>query len=164
MRFIILISISCLIFAQDSGVQSVYDFWQDGIWEAESIQYNGKQIKGRETYTVKRILGKQIIEELWDFDEEGFKETARVIRAYDEETKQWRLFYFDGLYAQVWDSKVINGKLYHTKEFNFSGKRILSRQNFHKESNRVIRTIERSVDNGKTWTTRYFIVLKRRDI
>ena len=148
---------------QAYGQQSseYFDFWKEGKWESEITIYNNDTIPEKDSFTVHKLKKKNAFSEEWKiFIGEGEYVDAIVIRAYDQETKRWKLFYVDDLNAQTWDSEIIKDRIYFIKEFSYDGKLFYSRQAWSLESDgRVLRTIERSVDN-KNWSIRYWQIFK----
>ena len=148
---------------QAYGQQSpeYFEFWKEGKWESEITIYNNDTIPEKDSFAVYKLKNKNAFSEEWKiFIGEGEYVDAIVIRAYDQETKRWKLFYVDDLNAQTWDSEIIKDRIYFIKEFSYDGKLFYSRQAWSLESDdRVLRTIERSEDN-KNWSTRYWQIFK----
>jgi len=134
-----------------------FDFWKEGRWESVITIYNNDTIPEKDSFGVQKLKNKNAFTEQWKiFIGEGEYVDAIVTRAYDHETKRWKLFYVDDLNAQTWDSEIIEDKIYFIKEFRYDGKLFYSRQAWSlKSDGRVLRTIERSEDK-KNWSPRYW--------
>jgi len=152
-----------VLLSQAYGQQSseYFDFWKEGKWESEITIYNNDTIPEKGSFEVHKLKNKNAFSEEWKiFIGEGEYVDAIVIRAYDQETKRWKLFYVDDLNAQTWDSEITKDRIYFIKEFSYDGELFYSRQAWSLESDdRVLRTIERSEDN-KNWSTRYWQIFK----
>ncbi len=164
-EFLFLLSFSYLLNVQAQKEFHPFPFWTEGIWTHELTVYNGDTITDNSIYVVKKE-NEQTFHESWWLDiGDGQLLPAKVTKAFDKETGQWKMFYTDGSYAQVWKMPQEDEEHYFYKSFDFSGNRFLSRQHWQKlEDSRVIRTIERSIDDGKSWSVRYYMVLKKRDV
>ncbi len=151
--------------AQNSDSEvPVFPFWQEGIWTHTFTTYNGDTLADKSIYIVEKENDFTYHEKWWLDIGEGQLLPARVTKAYDKETGRWKMFYSDGDYSQLWEMDRRDDQLNFYKAFNFSGNKFLSRQKWEQlPDGRIIRTIERSVDEGKTWRIRYYIELKRRD-
>ncbi len=156
---VVLFGWSNQLYGQQSS--EYFDFWKDGRWESEITIYNNDTIPEKDSFVVHKLKGKNAFSEEWKiFIGEGEYVDATVVRAYDQETKRWKLFYVDDLNAQTWDSEMVNDKVYFFKKFNYNGQLFYSRQAWSlRPDGRVLRTIERSDDN-KNWSTRYWQVFK----
>lgn len=141
-----------------------FDFWSDGTWTSEITIYNGDTIPEKDSFVVRKLDGKNAYQEEWTiFIGDGEYVSATVIRAFDKETNRWKLFYVDDLNAQIWDSQLLEGKVYFFKEFSYKGKKFYSRQAWSLTTDgSVLRTIDRSEDN-QNWTARYWQLFKRID-
>ncbi|MDJ0646834.1 MAG: hypothetical protein QNJ57_12700 [Flavobacteriaceae bacterium] len=146
------------IFGQVYAQQSpkYFDFWKNGTWASEITIYNNDTIPEKDSFTVNKLEGKNAFSEQWTiFVGDGQYVNAEVLRAYDNETKTWKLFYVDDLNAQTWNSLVSDGQLFFHKTFTYNNKTFYSRQSWTlRPDGKVLRTIERSEDN-KTWKPRY---------
>ena len=153
----LIFSLSNHAFGQQSP--EYFDFWKEGKWESEITIYNNDTIPEKDSFVVNKLKDKDAFSEEWKiFIGDGEYVDAFVVRAFDQETNRWKLFYVDDLNAQTWDSSTIDDKIYFIKEFNYQGKRFYSRQAWSFESKgRVRRTIERSNDK-QNWSTRYWQV------
>jgi len=143
--------------------ESPFSYWEEGVWTHSLTIYNGDTIQDQSMYVVEKENDRSF-HERWYLDIGEQLLPARVTKAYDRETEQWKMFYSDGTYAQLWEGKLEERALYFYKTFNFSGNTFLSRQKWKKiDDNKVLRTIERSEDRGKTWSTRYYMILEKRN-
>ncbi|KAA3637960.1 MAG: hypothetical protein DWQ02_05850 [Bacteroidetes bacterium] len=151
---IFLLFIINLSFAQQST--DFFDFWAQGTWQSELTIYNGDTIVEKDIFVVEKLENMNAFLEDWTiFIGEGEFVSAKVMRAFDNETKRWKLFYVDDLNAQTWDSEEIDGQLYFSKTFTYKGKQFYSRQYWSPmENGKVLRIIERSDDN-EHWKPRY---------
>ncbi len=151
-----------LVFGQQSP--DYFDFWKEGKWESEITIFNKDTIPEKDSFFVHKLKNKNAFTEEWKiFIGEGEYVDAFTIRAYDEETKRWKLFYVDDLNAQTWDSVVIGDRIYFTKSFRYNGNLFYSRQAWSlRADGRVLRTIERSKDQ-KNWQMRYWQLFRGVD-
>jgi hypothetical protein len=82
---------------------------------------------------------------------------ATALRAWDKTNNRWMYTWVsdNGLY-QVWEGRKVDSNWYIYKEFNINGDKYLSRQAWIPEGpNKLMRTSEKSYDNGATWQLRF---------
>lgn len=151
----------CPSFGQQNS--AYFDFWKSGQWTSEITIFNQDTIQEKDSFSVQKMDGKNAFLEDWSiFIGDGEYVSATVIRAFDQETKKWRLFYIDDLNAQSWESKLSENTLWFYKQFTYNGKVFYSRQSWVLESEgRVVRKIERSEDN-QNWKPRYWQIFTLR--
>lgn len=156
----ILISLPDQIHGQQTA--EYFDFWTDGTWESALTIYNGDTIPEKDVFIIRKLDDKDAFLEKWNiYVGDGEFVDAAVMRGFDRETDRWKLFYVDDRNAQTWDSRVIDGKVYFFKQFNFNGRTFYSRQAWSAlENGRVLRTIERSEDDVN-WTPRYYQIFRK---
>ena len=161
-RSLLLICLLLLVQAYGQQKSDYFDFWKDGVWQSEITIYNKDTIVEKDHFLVQKLEGKNAFQEEWKiFIGDDQFVNAEVFRAFDQETKTWKLFYVDDLNAQTWHSQITDGKLYFHKTFNFKGKTFYSRQAWSlRQDGSVLRTIERSEDNT-TWNPRYWQLFKQ---
>lgn len=130
-----------------------YDFWP-GTW-AEVV--DGKPDMNATIFTVERSVNPASYLEKWIQVYEGKSHLSLGIRAWDQVNNRWMFTWIsDNALYQIWTGKKIDGDWFIQKEFEVDGERLLSRQAWIPVSeNRLTRTIERSFDDGKTWTSRF---------
>ena len=130
-----------------------YDFWL-GTWA--SI-VNGRVDTKASSFRVTRGIHAAAFEEEWrQVDEKGVVRLSRAIRAWDQVSNRWMFTWVsDNALFQVWEGRKYGDRWYIVREFEVGGRRFLSRQAWWPEGpNRVIRVMERSFDEGKTWELR----------
>ncbi len=139
-----------------------FTFWSEGEWVSELTIFEGDTIVEKDRFSVERLEDKNGFLEAWEiFIGDGEYVQATVIRAFDNETDRWKLFYVDDLNAQTWDSEIMEGKVYFFKEFNYRGRKFYSRQAWSaRPDGKVLRVIDRSED-GQNWTNRYWQVFSK---
>lgn len=150
------------LYSQQSS--TYFDFWSDGTWISEITIYNKDTIHEQDSFMVQKMYNKNAYHEEWSiFIGDGEYVSAAVIRAFDNETNRWKLFYVDDVNAQTWDSQALDDKIYFFKKFNYKGKTFYSRQAWSLNiDGRILRTIDRSEDN-QNWTPRYWQIFKKVD-
>lgn len=150
--------------SDDDRTRAYFDFFTVGTWVSQLTILDGDTIFDPSEYKIRRADQGIAFEEDWKLHVGGDEWIhAHVHRAFDQETKSWKLYYQDDLYAQFWDSEVINGIPYFKKAFQFDKISFLSRISWVlDERGVVIRKIERSMDEGASWSLRYFIELAKK--
>jgi hypothetical protein len=130
-----------------------YDFWP-GTW-IEVI--DGVPDTTASRFEVKRSVNPSAFEERWRLVYDGESHESVAIRSWDQTNNRWAFAWIsDNALFQVWDGVKLEGEWYITKEFDIGGQKVHSRQAWIPEGeNRLTRVLERSVDGGETWTTRY---------
>lgn len=139
-----------------------FSFWTAGKWQSEITIYNGDTIPEKDHFIVEKLDHKDAFEESWKiYVGEGEFVDAKVMRAYDQSSKKWSLYYVDDVSTQNWDSEILDEILYFSKAFQFKGKTFYSRQAWSlRPDGKVLRTIERSED-GLNWQPRYWQLFSR---
>ena len=160
--FALFVLLTCTqpLFGQQTS--SDFDFWQSGVWTSELTIFNGDTILEKDQFVVEKLENKAAFLEDWTiYIGEGEFVPAKVMRAFDKESNQWKLFYVDDRYAQTWESEKIDDKIYFFKTFTFKGKKFYSRQYWsHQDEGLITRVIERSTDK-ENWTTRYYQIFRK---
>ena len=136
-----------------SPEMSYYDFWP-GTWVRI---VNGRVDLKASSFRVTRGIHAAAFEEEWrQVDEKGVVRLSRAIRAWDQVSNRWMLTWVsDNALFQVWEGRKYGDRWYIVREFEVGGRRFLSRQAWWPEDpNRVIRVMERSFDDGKSWELR----------
>ncbi len=136
-----------------------YDFWP-GKW-VEVV--NGRADTSATTFTVRRSVHPAAFEEDWRQVYDGGSYQSTALRSWDQVANRWMFTWVsDNALFQVWEGEKIGDHWYIVKEFEIDGETILSRQAWIPEGeNRLTRTIERSTDGGRTWTTRFRMTFER---
>ncbi len=136
-----------------------YDFWP-GTW-VEIV--DGVVDTTAASFTVRRILHAAAFEEDWRLVYDGKAHRSTALRAWDQVTNRWMFTWVsDNALFQVWEGEKIGEDWYIVKEFEIDGESVLSRQAWIPDGeNQLIRILQRSVDGGKTWTTRYRTAFRR---
>ncbi|MGI9552791.1 MAG: hypothetical protein ACR2MT_16425 [Aurantibacter sp.] len=158
---ILVVSLGLLNKVNGQQSSEYFNFWKEGLWKSEITIYNKDTIPEKDSFAVHKLQNKNAFNEKWKiFIGEGEYVDAMVTRAYDQETKRWKLFYVDDVNAQIWDSEIIEDRIYFIKKFTYDGNTFYSRQAWSLESeDQVLRTIERSEDK-KNWSIRYWQIFK----
>lgn len=120
--------------------------WQTGIWQSE----DGKQV-----HEIKKLLGSCVIMEIWKTDG---KETAVALKSFDDGRqnktgeKAWVYSWVAKAFHQRWEGRKENGQWRFYRSWFFNGEAILSRTYWTQVSdNELVRYVEQSRDEGKTW-------------
>ena len=112
---------------------------------------------------MRRSVNRAAFEEVWFQRIDSTHSRSVALRAWDQITNRWMVVWVSGnALFQVWNGEKIGTDWYIVREFDFEGQRFLSRQAWIPDGpNRLVRTIERSTDGGRTWQTRYRTILQR---
>lgn len=145
--------------ASDSADLRYYDRWP-GTW----YRVTGDVVDSLPTFEVKRGPGNSFLES-WYLTIDGRRTPSFGLRAWDAETRSWRLVWVaDPELYQIWDGLKLTDGWYIMRRFGAGERAFLSRQAWiPQSSDRMLRTVERSTDGGKTWTVRYRDVFQRRE-
>jgi hypothetical protein len=151
-----LMSFPCRVTGQalaraDSGDVHYYDGWP-GVWH----RVQGEWLDSLPTFEVRRGPGNSFLED-WYLVIDGKRSTSFGLRSWDPETKSWRLSWVSdsGLF-QIWDGIKLKDGWYIVRKFGEGADAFLSRQAWIPHgTDRLLHTIERSTDGGRTWTVRY---------
>ena len=141
----------------DSSDVHYYDRWP-GVWH----RVPGNVVDSLPTCEVRRGPGNSFLEE-WSLVVDGKRSPSFGLRSWDPATKTWKLVWVaDPDHFQIWDGiKQPNG-WYVTRQFGEGASAFLSRQAWIPQGeDRLLRTIERSTDGGRSWTVRYRDVYQR---
>ncbi len=153
-----------LLFFGFQGQQATnyFDFWEEGHWVSCITVFIKDTVEEKDKFIITKLENKNAFDEVWDiFIGDDTYVNARVLRAFDQESQRWKLFYVDDQNAQIWDSSMIKTRLYFFKTFLYNDQVFYSRQSwFSMEEGQVIRTIERSIDQ-KNWSMRYWQLFRR---
>ncbi|HUP42741.1 MAG TPA: hypothetical protein VM599_05975 [Thermoanaerobaculia bacterium] len=129
-----------------------FDFWP-GTW-VEVV--DGKPDPSATKFTVRRSVHPAAFEEDWQLHYGGGTHAAVGLRAWDQVAKRWMFTWVsdNGLF-QVWEGVEVGDDWYIVREFEVEGEAFLSRQAWIPEGeDRLVRVMERSFDDGRTWQTR----------
>jgi hypothetical protein len=135
----------------DSADLRYYDGWP-GVWH----RVEGERIDSLPTFEVRRGPGNSFLE-TWHLTIDGKRISSLGLRSWDPATSTWRLVWVaDPDLFQIWDGIKLEDGWYLLRQFGDGADAFLSRQAWIPHgSDRLLRTIERSVDGGRTWTVRY---------
>jgi hypothetical protein len=145
-----------------------YRFWI-GSWEVEKSETESGNFgpDSLSTMVIKPIYGSKALLEEWTLKINNTYGKSVAIRAYDSLSAKWSMYWVsDAKITQYWESKKEEETWAYYKEFTIDGKTFISRQKWfplEKDSNRAIRTIERSEDGGNTWRMRYKTYYRRKN-
>lgn len=137
-----------------AGPESRYfDFWE-GTWRSF---VNGRVDTAGTWFRVRRGIHDAAFEELWRLRIDSTTVLrARAFRAWDKTAERWMYVWVsdNGLF-QVWEGRKVGDHWYIYREFGEAPDRFWSRQAWIAAGpDRVVRTIERSTDGGRTWQLR----------
>lgn len=141
----------------DAGDVRYYDAWP-GAWH----RIDGERVEPVPTFVVRRGPGHSFLED-WYLEIDGKRAPSFGLRSWDPESRTWRLVWVSdpGLF-QIWDGIRHPDGWYIVRRFGEGPGAFLSRQAWIPQGpDRMLRTIERSTDDGKTWTVRYRDVFTR---
>ena len=135
----------------DSSDAHWYDFWP-GAWY-EVTESGTAELP---TFVVRRDVHPAAYLEEWRIVIDGSPSRSTGLRVWDQEAGRWTLFWVSDLgHVQLWLGSKVEGNWVITRPFEQEGRRFVSRQSWIPDGpDRVVRTIERSFDEGRTWETR----------
>jgi hypothetical protein len=141
----------------DSADVRYYDRWP-GTW----YRVTGDRVDSLPTFIVRRGPGNSF-EESWHLTVDGTRSRSFGLRGWDPDLRSWRLVWVaDPGHFQIWDGVKSAGGWYIIRRFGADSTAFLSRQAWIPQGpDMMLRTVERSTDGGKTWTTRYRDLFKR---
>ena len=145
---------------QESVDTRYYDFWP-GTW-VEVV--DGRVDTSATTFTVRRSVHPAAFVENWRLVYDGAAHRSTALRAWDQVAGRWMFTWVsdNGLY-QVWEGEKVEGHWYIVRAFTVDGTRFLSRQAWIPEgTDRLVRVMERSFDDGRTWEVRSRTRFERR--
>lgn len=128
-----------------------------GEWKiVEKKTTQGTTKGGNDTYTFRKGLDGNAILSEWYFNR-GTKADPNYTEglyysAYDNLTDAWSFYYISTASAQYYQGEKEDGQWYFYREFTIEGNTFLQRQSWTmQDDSTLIRTIENSSDDGKTW-------------
>jgi hypothetical protein len=141
----------------DSGDLHYYDRWP-GVWH----QVQGGRVDSLPTFEVRRGPGNSFLEH-WYLVVDGTRSPSFALRSWDPATRTWRLIRVaDPGHFQIWDGIKASDGWYVIRPFGEGTGAFLSRQAWIPQGpDRLLRSIERSTDDGRTWIVRYRDVFQR---
>lgn len=137
---------------QESVAAHYFDFWP-GTW-VEVV--DGKPDLAATKFMVRRSVHYAAFEEEWRLVYGGEAHESVALRAWDQVNERWMFTWVsdNGLF-QVWEGVKVDGDWYIQREFEVNGETFLSRQAWIPDGeDRLVRVMQRSFDNGKSWQTR----------
>ena len=180
LRVILIISVAVIVIPEIAQAQSLApdeadknerDFFNFliGKWEiVEKKTSEGVTTGGRDTYTFRKGLDGNAIISQWYFNR-GTKSDPNYTKglyysAYDNLTNTWSFYYISAASAQYYEGKKEGGQWYFYKDFTIEGNTFSQRQSWSLEDDStLIRKIENSEDNGKTWNEVYVVTLGKAE-
>lgn len=166
-----MVVVACLaphrVFAQtnatllESEDTRYFDFWP-GTW-IEVVE--GLPDSSATRFVVRRSVNPAAFEEDWRLVYDGEVHHSKALRGWDQVTDRWRFAWIsDNALFQVWEGEKVDGHWYIVKAFTINGQNLLSRQAWIPQGNdQLVRVMERSFDDGKTWETRSRTLFRRMD-
>jgi hypothetical protein len=136
-----------------------YDFWP-GTWYA----VNDGVRDSVPTFVVRRGVHPAVFEEEWRLViDSGRVSRSTGLRAWDQTYAKWMFVWVSDLgHFQIWEGVRIGNRWYIQRAFEQGGQRFLSRQAWIPEGpDRVVRIMERSFDEGRTWQPRSRVAYQR---
>lgn len=131
-----------------------FDFWI-GDWVVTTPQGNRAG-----TSSIQLMLGSCVLQENWT----GGGSSGKSFNIYDATDKRWHQSWVDdkGTFAH-YVGGLVGGAMQITADTPFEGKPARARMTFTKLADGSVRQHgERSTDQGKTWTTTFDLLYKRR--
>ncbi len=131
-----------------------FDFWI-GEWDAKNTQ--GVTVGSS---SIQLILGQCIIFENWSTP----VSSGKSFNIFNTTDKKWHQTWVDdkGTFTH-YIGGIVDGKMVLDSESVFNGKKAIGRMTFSKLPNGDVRQHgERSVDEGKTWTTTFDFTYVRK--
>jgi len=143
--------------AGDSSDVHYYDRWP-GVWH----RVEGERIDSLPTFEVRRGPGNSFLENWW-LVIDGKRTPSFGLRSWDKATGTWRLVWVaDPDFFQIWDGIKQPEGWHIIRAFGEGSAAFLSRQGWVLSgADRLVRTIERSTDGGRSWTVRSREVFQR---
>ena len=128
---------------------------------------DGVVYQGNDLYSFKTALDGSAILSDWYFNrgtpEDPNYTRGMYVSAFDEMTDTWSFYYISPQNAMYYQGRKQEDNWYFYRTFNINGDEFLQRQSWTLlDDSTLIRTIENSRDEGKTWDERYIRRLKRR--
>jgi hypothetical protein len=116
------------------------------------------------TFVVRRGVHLAAFQEDWRLViDSGRVSRSTGIRAWDQSAGKWMFVWVSDLgHFQVWDGVKVGEHWYMQRPFEQRGQRFISRQAWIPEGpDRLVRIMERSFDDGRTWQTRSRVTYQR---
>ena len=135
----------------DSSDIHYYDRWP-GVWH----RIEGDRMDSLPTFEVRRGPGNSFLES-WYLVIDDERSPSFGLRSWDPATETWRLVWVaEPDLFQIWDGIKLENGWYIVRRFGEEADTFLSRQAWIPQGpDRLLRTIERSTDGGRTWNVRY---------
>ncbi len=136
-----------------TGEANYYAFWP-GTWYR---LVDGKADMTATSFTITKSVNDAVLREEWRMVVDSTVVHAIALRAWDKISNRWGYTWVsdNGLY-QVWDGRKVGNDWFIERPFEIAGQKFLSRQSWVPAGpDRVVRTGERSFDNGMTWQPRF---------
>lgn len=142
----------------DSTDIHYYDQWP-GAW----YRVEGNRVDSLPTFEVRRGPGNSFLED-WYLVIDGVRSHSFGLRSWDAQSRAWRLVWVAAPdHFQIWDGRKEPDGWYVIRTFGEGVSTFVSRQAWIPQGpDRLLRTIERSTDGGRTWTVRNRDQFQRR--
>lgn len=131
-----------------------YDFWEGTWYKLVNDKVDTSSIR----FIVSKGIHSAAWYEQWRMPIDSVTTiNATALRAWDKTNNRWMYTWVsdNGLY-QVWEGRKIDSNWYIYRNFDINGDKYLSRQAWIPAGkNKLLRTSEKSYDNGATWQLRF---------
>ena len=135
-----------------------------GSWEGRSYSIAGSDTTFDALMSIQSrpLYGGCVLEERWSAVSGGktlFQ--AKVLRAYDAQTRRWLVYYVDDqLNAQFYEGRLEEGIWRFRRTRMDNGKPIIVRLTWRPRAGGHDQVIERSRDAGKSWVTAGYVAFR----
>jgi hypothetical protein len=116
------------------------------------------------TFTIRRGVHPAAFDEAWRLViDSGRVSRSTGVRAWDQLSGKWMFVWVSDLgHFQVWDGVKVGEHWYIQRPFEQGGRRFISRQAWIPDGpDRLVRIMERSFDDGRTWEPRSRVTYQR---
>ena len=133
----------------------------EGQWQGRSYSIAGRDtvLDGLMKVQSRSLFGRCALEEAWTASKDGQALfTAKVIRAYDADTRRWSVYYVDDqLNSQIYEGRSEAGQWRFLRTRLDKGVPIQVRLTWSPTEGGYKQLIERSRDGGATWVLGGFV-------
>jgi hypothetical protein len=116
------------------------------------------------TFAIRRGVHPAAFDEEWRLViDSGRVSRSTGVRAWDQLSSKWMFVWVSDLgHFQVWDGVKVGDHWYIQRPFEQGGRRFISRQAWIPDGpDRLVRVMERSFDEGRTWQPRSRVTYQR---